>query len=81
MESARTDEAGRGDEPRAGGNGAPLRRQTFTVPEAAALLGISRAKAYQCVHSGEIRAVQFGRRIVVPASVIEELLGAAVGAA
>lgn len=50
-------------------------RQTFTVPEAAELLGISRAKAYQCVHTGEIRAVQFGRRIVVPASAIEELLG------
>lgn len=58
-----------------------LQRQTLTVPEAAALLGISRAKAYQCVHSGEIRAVQFGRRIVIPASVIDELLGAATGAA
>ena len=52
-----------------------LKRKTFTVPEAAVLLGISRAKAYRCVRSGELRALQFGRRIVVPARVIEELLG------
>ena len=50
-------------------------RKTFTVPEAAVLLGISRAKAYRCVRSGELRALQFGRRLVVPACVIDELLG------
>jgi excisionase family DNA binding protein len=61
--------------------GARLQRQTYTVPEAAALLGISRAKAYQCVRSGEIKAIQFGRRIVVPAWVIDQLLGTDVGAA
>ena len=52
-----------------------LTRKTFTVPEAAALLGISRAKAYRCVRSGELHALQFGRRIVVPARVLEDLLG------
>lgn len=50
-------------------------RKTFTVPEAAAVLGISRAKAYRCVRSGELHALQFGRRIVIPARVLEEMLG------
>ena len=54
------------------------RRRTYTVAEAAAVLGISRAKAYECVRTGELRALQFGRRIVVPAVVLDELLGAAV---
>ena len=51
------------------------RRLTYTIEEAARLIGISRAKAYQCVRSGEIRAIQLGRRRVVPAVVLEELLG------
>lgn len=51
-----------------------LSRKTYTVAEAAVLLGISRAKAYRCVRSGELHALQFGRRIVVPARVIDDLL-------
>lgn len=49
-------------------------RRTYTVTEAAALLGISRAKAYDCVRSGELPALRFGRRIVVPAAALERLL-------
>ena len=52
-----------------------MTRKTFTVPEAAAVLGISRAKAYRCVRSGELHALQFGRRIVIPARVLDEMLG------
>lgn len=52
-----------------------IRRRTYSVPEAAAILGISRAKAYECVRSGELPALRFGRRIVVPASVVDDLLG------
>lgn len=48
--------------------------RTYTVPEAAALLGISKAKAYESVRTGEIDSLQFGRRIVIPAVVIEQLL-------
>ena len=51
------------------------RRLTYTVEEAAALIGISRAKAYKCVRSGELRSVHLGRRIVIPAVAIEDLLG------
>lgn len=50
-------------------------RRTYTVPEAAAILGISRAKAYESVRTGELEALQFGRRIVIPAGVIDQLLG------
>jgi excisionase family DNA binding protein len=39
---------------------------TVTVPEAAALLGISRALAYELVAREEIPAIRLGHRIVVP---------------
>lgn len=41
-------------------------RATFTVEEAAQMLGISRDQAYRSVKTGEIPALRFGRRIVVP---------------
>lgn len=50
-------------------------RLTYSVEEAAALLGISRAKAYQSVRTGELHAVPIGRRLVVPAHVVDALLG------
>jgi excisionase family DNA binding protein len=56
-------------------NHATKRRLTLTVEETAELIGISRAQAYRCVKTGEIRAVQLGRRLVVPVVAIEELLG------
>ena len=51
------------------------RRLTYTVEEAAVLLGISRAKAYDCVHTGQLKAIRLGRRIVVPVAALVELLG------
>ena len=62
------------DSQRASIDRTPPARRTYTVTEAAAILGISRAKAYDCVRRGELRTLSFGRRIVVPAVVIEELL-------
>ena len=41
-------------------------RLTCTVSEAAEILGISRAAAYEAVHHKEIPSLRFGRRIVVP---------------
>lgn len=49
-------------------------RLTLSVGEAAAVLGISRAKAYECVRVGELPALRFGRRIVVPVAALRELL-------
>jgi excisionase family DNA binding protein len=51
---------------------------TYTVDEAAALLGISRSHAYSCIKSGDLPALRFKRRLVIPARAIEAML--AVGA-
>jgi excisionase family DNA binding protein len=49
-------------------------RRTYSVGEVADLLGISRSTAYECVHRGEIPALRFGQRLVVPIDAIEDLL-------
>lgn len=41
-------------------------RLTLSVEEAAAVLGISRALAYELVARGELPCLRLGRRIVVP---------------
>lgn len=41
-------------------------RLVYTVTEAAGVLGISRAKAYEEVRAGAIPARRLGRRWVVP---------------
>ena len=50
-------------------------RRTLTVAEVAALLGISRSTAYECVRRGEIPSRRFGRRVVVLRHELEQLLG------
>lgn len=49
-------------------------RRTYTVTEAARLLGISRSTAYECVRSGEIQSLRFRSRIVIPAAAVADLL-------
>lgn len=51
-----------------------MRRMTYSVDEAAAILGVSKSKIYDSVRNGELRAVQVGRRVVIPCDVLEELL-------
>jgi excisionase family DNA binding protein len=50
------------------------RRATYTVAEAAGILGISRTTAYECIHRGEIPARRFGRRVVVLRHELDRLL-------
>lgn len=47
---------------------------TLTIPEAAKMLGISRASAYQAAARGEIPTVRFGRRILVARAALDEML-------
>ncbi len=47
---------------------------TYTVDEAAALLGISRPSAYEAVHTGEVPSIKVGRRILVPRAALTRLL-------
>ena len=53
-------------------------RLVLSVAEAGALLGLSRAFAYELVARGELPVVRFGRRIVVPKAALLELLSIAV---
>ena len=48
--------------------------QTYTVEDAARLLGISRSHAYACVKSGELPALRFRGRIVVPKLAVRQFL-------
>ena len=55
------------------------RRSTLTVEEAAEVLGLSRAFAYEAVSRGEIPSIRIGRRILVPKVALERLLNSADG--
>ena len=50
-------------------------RLTWTVTEAAELLGISRASAYEAAHRGELPVRVIGRRMLVPRVALLRLLG------
>jgi len=54
-------------------------RLTLTVEEAAVVLGISRASAYEATRRGEIPCIRIGRRILVPRVALNRLLAAAGG--
>ena len=49
-------------------------RLVWTVEEAAHLLGISRAHAYDLVARGDLPSLRLGRRVVVPKRAIAELI-------
>jgi excisionase family DNA binding protein len=57
-----------------GGGLAGDTRLTLTVEEAAQLLGISRAFAYEAVKRGEIPHVRIGRRVLIPRAALERML-------
>jgi len=52
----------------------PVHRLTVTVEEAAQVLGISRATAYEAVGLGEIPCIRIGRRILIPRMALDRLL-------
>jgi excisionase family DNA binding protein len=49
-------------------------RLTYTLTEAAARLGISRALAYEAAHRGELPVRRIGRRLLVPRAALARLL-------
>lgn len=51
-----------------------MERLTYSVAEAADVLGISRASAYNLVRSGEIPSLTLGTRIVIPRHVVADML-------
>jgi excisionase family DNA binding protein len=48
-----------------------MERRTYTVTEAATVLGISRTSAYERVRAGELPALRLGRRIVIARAVVD----------
>jgi excisionase family DNA binding protein len=52
----------------------PLHRRTFTVREAAQVLGIGRDATYAAVQAGTIPSIRVGRRIVIPREAIGHIL-------
>jgi len=50
-------------------------QRTYSVTEAARILGISRNSAYEGVRRGEIPVIRVGGRILVPAAALNRLLG------
>ena len=62
-----------------GGSGLPrpdalIKRLCITVPEAAAMLGISRNFAYELVKQGKLPSVKFGKRLLIPRTGLEKML-------
>ena len=55
------------------GEDRPVQRLTYSVDEAAEILGISRASAYEAVRKGEIPHIKIGKRILIPRSFLESL--------
>jgi excisionase family DNA binding protein len=49
-------------------------RETYSVEEAGAVVGIGRSAAYQAVKSGELPSVKIGKRLLVPKRALERLL-------
>jgi excisionase family DNA binding protein len=52
-----------------------LQGLSFTVEQAAELLGVGRNTAYDAARKGDLPVLRIGRRLVVPAARLAALLG------
>jgi excisionase family DNA binding protein len=48
--------------------------KTYSVDQAARMLGIGRSAAYDAATSGQIPAVRIGRRILIPRTALDRML-------
>jgi excisionase family DNA binding protein len=56
-------------------------RQTYSVEEAGAMLGISRNRAYEAARNGEIPALRIGKkRLVIPKKAFDRFIAGEVAA-
>lgn len=51
-------------------------REYYSIPEVAALLGVSRIAVFKRVKKGQLAALRFGRNWAVPAAALETALPA-----
>jgi excisionase family DNA binding protein len=52
-----------------------MERETMTVEEAAAYLGIGRSLAYRAVREGTIPSIRVGHRLLAPRGMLQGMLG------
>jgi excisionase family DNA binding protein len=71
MEGEGDARGGGGRKPRRLGDG----KLCYTVPEAAALIGVSRNNGYELAKRGEIPTIRFGKRIMVPKVKFHRMFG------
>lgn len=55
-------------------NMAADKRLTFKPGELVGVLGIGRNNVYALIHSGRLRSIRIGRKILIPRSAVEEFL-------
>ena len=51
-----------------------MEKQTYSVPEAAKILGLNRNSGYDAVKRGEIPVIRIGKRLLVPKPALDRLL-------
>ena len=52
-----------------------MKRQTYTIPEAARVLGIGRNAAYDAVKRGDLPVIRFGpKRFLIPCAALQRFL-------
>ena len=51
-----------------------VNRLCVTVPEAAAMLGLSRNFTYDMVKQKQLPVVKFGKRLLIPRAALEKML-------
>ena len=51
-----------------------MEKQTYSVPEAAKILGLNRNTGYEAVKRGEIPVIKIGKRLLVPKPALDRLL-------
>lgn len=57
--------------------GRPDESLTLSVAETAKMLGLSRASAYQAIHTGQIPGIKLGRRVFVPRVALNRMISKA----
>lgn len=56
-------------------------RRTYTVPEAARALGLSRSSGYDAARRGDLPTIRIGHRILVSRAALDRLLDGSAPAA
>lgn len=51
-----------------------VHKGTYTVEEAAKLLGIGRCGAYEAARTGQMPTIKIGKRILVPKAALDRML-------